>query len=90
MLSTRAGRRLSGPVLDSRAYSGELSHAALAKVTMDDERRFELYRLAFVESRPDSGLRDALIEVIKHKLKMLDARSLSEAQHTRRDLKQLF
>jgi hypothetical protein len=50
-----------------------------------DERTFELYRLSVVESMPDSDLKSARMQAIKHKLKMLDAGDATkEARRSRR------
>lgn len=40
---------------------------------MDDEHRFENYRLSFLESLPDSEWKHALINAIKQKIKSLDS-----------------
>ena len=37
-----------------------------------NERQYELYRLSQVEQMPDSPLKDALMQAIRHKLTMLD------------------
>lgn len=72
----RAGRCSSGPELDARAST--LSMPPSPKLRMEDEQRFEFYRLTYVESLPDSDWKDALVEAIKHKLKLLNAECPSE------------
>ncbi|HWZ30688.1 MAG TPA: hypothetical protein VNX18_05115 [Bryobacteraceae bacterium] len=45
-----------------------------------DERMFELYRLSVVQSMPDSKLKTALIQAIRHKLKILDPKQPDEME----------
>jgi hypothetical protein len=45
-----------------------------------DERTFELYRLSVVQAMPDSKLKTALIQAIRHKLNVLDAKHADERE----------
>ena len=43
------------------------------------ERQWELYRLSIVESMPDSAYKRAVLEGIRHKLRMLEMEETSRA-----------
>jgi hypothetical protein len=51
-----------------------------SKITMDDDKRFEMYRLNVMLSMPDSDVRDARLRAIRHKLKRLEAEGHGESE----------
>jgi hypothetical protein len=49
------------------------------QLDMDDERKFEHYRLSVVQTMPDSEIKDVLLRAIRHKLAILDGQNSHES-----------